>query len=62
MANSWEVTRVTEYDTLYKAHGRVVNHFAYTNLTEQKRIVCFGLLFVLTGSNLVQTGLEFSLQ
>lgn len=53
---------MTEYDTLYKAHGRVVNHFAYTNLTEQKRIVCFGLLFVLTGSNLVQTGLEFSLQ
>lgn len=34
----------------------------YTDLTEQKRVVCFGLLFVLTGSNLVQTGLEFSLQ
>lgn len=53
---------MTENDTIYEAHGRVGNHFAYTDLTEQKRVVCFGLLFVLTGSNLVQTGLEFSLE
>lgn len=54
--------RVTENDTIYEAHGRVGNHFAYTDLTEQKRVVCFGLLFVLIGSNLVQTGLEFCRQ
>lgn len=53
MINSWKVTRMTENDTIYEAHGRVGNHFAYTDLTEQKRVVCFGLLFVLTGSNLV---------
>lgn len=53
---------MTENDTIYEAHGRVGNHFAYTDLTEQKRVVCFGLLFVLIGSNLVQTGLEFCRQ